>query len=551
MQPSDSMIISQDAVDLTSRKPVERVSTQMLQQLFTPSKPLKGVLPKGKRVMAMDQIPGWSGWNALGSMGGFGWGVMGANEMLFLGYPALSAMSQKAEYRNVTETTAEEMTRKWGEIKSKSELPDKMDKCKMLTEEFERLQVRETFKRLDELDGFFGRGHLHIDLGDDDETEIASDIGNGHNATSRGKCSKGSLKRLGIVEPIWCYPALYNANEPLKGTWYNPDHWYVMGRTIHKSRLIPYVSREVPDLFKPAYQFGGLSLTQMVRPMVEKWYVSNGATSQLVGNFATKVLKTNLGTVLKGGSADALVKRVQVFNQLQSNGGTLALDFNNEDFGVVSVPLGGLDRLRAQDQEHISTSSKIPLVKWTGIAPSGLNASSEGEIQVWYDYIHARQEWNMTRKVRTVLGFAQLNLFGEIDPDIFFEFDPLEEESELERAQRGTVEMQTHQGYVELGVISAAEVREIVVNDPESPYTGMDPARMPSQPGIPGMEGEEGQHPQDDDPTVKLLTEAFGQPAENDPLLDAAELLTGPGTTASGTNVWADMVTMLLGDRPV
>ena len=33
-----------------------------------------------------------------------------------------------------------------------------------------------------------------------------------------------------------------------------------------------------------------------------------------------------------------------------------------------------------------------PLVKFTGITPNGLNASSDGEIRVFYDDIHAEQE---------------------------------------------------------------------------------------------------------------------------------------------------------------
>jgi Protein of unknown function (DUF1073) len=53
--------------------------------------------------------------------------------------------------------------------------------------------------------------------------------------------------------------------------------------------------------------------------------------------------------------------------------------------------LQDLDWLLAQSQEQISSVSRIPLVKWTGISPSGLNASSEGEIRVYYDLIHSEQ----------------------------------------------------------------------------------------------------------------------------------------------------------------
>lgn len=81
----------------------------------------------------------------------------------------------------------------------------------------------------------------------------------------------------------------------------------------------------------------------------------------------------------------------------------------------------------------LSRLSSIPLVKLLGITPNGLNASSDGEIRVFYDSIHAMQENLFRVPLKTVLDVIQLNEFGEIDPDIDFEFLPLYELTEAEK----------------------------------------------------------------------------------------------------------------------
>src|SRR6185312_8460554 len=108
------------------------------------------------------------------------------------------------------------------------------------------------------------------------------------------------LERLKVIEPVWCYPNRYDAINPLSPTWYNPEHWFVMGKEIHASRLVPFVVREVPDLFKPAYAFGGLAMSQMARPYVDYWLKTRASVSDIISAFSVFVLSTDLSAVLEG-----------------------------------------------------------------------------------------------------------------------------------------------------------------------------------------------------------------------------------------------------------
>src|SRR6185312_8074227 len=98
--------------------------------------------------------------------------------------------------------------------------------------------------------------------------------------------------------------------------------------------------------------------------------------------------------------------------------------------------LSGLHELQAQAQEHMSSVSRIPLVKFTGISPTGLNATSEFEIEVYDDTIDAQQQRLFDVPLRKVISFEMLSLWGEVDPEITHTFNPLRELSQAEKGQK-------------------------------------------------------------------------------------------------------------------
>ena len=456
-----------------------------------------------KAALAQDSaaIAPYSGWAAASYQQGlFGEGLF------FLGYAYLSELAQRPEYRKIVETIATEMTRRWIKLSGKGD-EDKTEKIAAIEDEMDRLNIRDTFRRAAQGDGFFGRGHIFVDLGDSigpDAGELATDIGDGRNGTSRNKVAKGSLKAVRAIEAVWCYPQGYNSTSPLEGSYYKPSEWLVMGTKVHASRLLTLVAREVPDLLKPSYSFGGLSLTQMAKPYVDNWLRARKSVSDLLNKFSTTVIATDMTDALNGGDGTGFLARVQLFQQLQANLGVYVHDKEREAFENVSAPLGSLDRLQAQAQEQMASIASIPLVKLLGITPSGLNASSDGEVRCFYDWIHAQQEQLFAKPFDRVLGFVQLSLFGEVDPDITYTFEPLWNLNEVEAAQVQQILAQTDATHIEAGVITTMEARTRLANDVDAPYQGLDPDEMPEptaeealglEPPAPGQEGTPAEQP--------------------------------------------------------
>src|SRR6202011_2503289 len=117
----------------------------------------------------------------------------------------------------------------------------------------------------------------------------------------KAKVGVGSLKRLRVIEPVWTYPSNYNATDPLKPDWYKPSSWFVQGKEVHSTRLLTFIGREVPDLLKPAYSFGGLALSQMAKPYVDNWLRTRQSVADIIRAFSVFLLKTNLGESLQAG----------------------------------------------------------------------------------------------------------------------------------------------------------------------------------------------------------------------------------------------------------
>jgi len=190
-----------------------------------------------------------------------------------------------------------------------------------------------------------------------------------------------------------------------------------------------------------------------------------------------------------------LFARAELFTKTRSNRGLMLLDKDREEIMQINTPLSGLHELQAQAQEHMCSVSRLPSVILTGISPSGLNASSEGEIRVFYDWIAAQQEAHWREPIENILKAVQISKFGEIDHDIGFRFVPLYQLTEAELADIRVKDSQAGTAYIAAGVIDASEERERLARDPNSGYEGLS-----LEEALPALQGDD----MDDDERKKL-----------------------------------------------
>jgi len=433
----------------------------------------KGVVPEGVTppVMAMDYSA-------------YGFPTSGQIYGGFPGFQYLSQLATRAEYRAFASTMATEVTREWIEFAGKQDDDsDVGEKIKAIEAEFVRLNVREVIGLAVEHDCYFGRGQIFLNIkGHDKSTPLILD--------SR-TVAQGSLAGLSAVEAAWTTPSAYNALDPSAPDFYKPSSWFMLGQEVHASRLMTVVTRQLPDILKPAFNFAGMSLSQLAEPYVDNWLRTRQSVADLINNFSTTALATSMDQILQGDDdGDSLLDRANLFTAYRSNKGLMLLDKATEELVQINTPLSGLHELQAQSQEHMCSVSRTPAIVLTGISPSGLNASSDGEIRCFYDWISAQQERYWRGPLEIILKVVQLSLFGEIDPDIGFTFVPLYQMTPKELAEIRQADGQTDCAYVAAGILDPSEVRDKIANDPTSGYDGLDTS-LEIVPPLPDPEPEQ------------------------------------------------------------
>ena len=449
---------------------VSRMTKPKTDKQYEPHKPMPHVLPKGvKPAVAMDSC------NSIAPYANTDPSFYGG----FIGYPILTIMAQSGDYRNVPETNALEMTREWGKVKVKGDGDDESaDKIQLITEELERLDVRNLMRKHIENEGIFGMSHLLVKIkGQDDKTDLPLVYEN---------VPKGGLEGFILIEPIHSTPAAFNASNPLEFDFYKVNNWFIQGVNVHQDRLLSLVTRPVPDLLKPAYNFGGVSMIQIMRTYVERFQRDTDSISDLISKFSLTALKTNMETILQGGEegASQLLMRTQILSQFRDNLNILLMDMEGEDLMQINTPMTGLVDLWAKSQELMAMPSHTPLVKLTGITPSGLNASSDGEIRVYNDWIASLQNAFILPQMMKILRLVQASLFGEIDDNITFEFNSLKQMDDNEQADVNEKKARTAATLIEAGVLSQEDERTRIGQDEHSGYGFIDVEDVPETPDL-------------------------------------------------------------------
>lgn len=393
--------------------------------------------------------------------------------MGFPGYAYLAQLVTRAEFMRLTLSLSNELTRGGVEFTSKQDDDNNnAGKIKAIEAEWKRLNVMGVMLQTAMNESYFGRGQMFPEIEGADCNKAL--------ILSKNTIHKGSLRRITSIEPIWTTPSMYNASDPTSGNFYQPTEWYAMGKKIHASRLLTVITRPLPDILKPAFNFSGMSLSQMAEPYVDNWLRTRQSVSDLINQFSITVLATSMGDVLESAESDDpdagnnLIARADLFASMRTNKGLMLLDKEREELQQINTPLSGLDALQAQAQEQMCSVSRIPAIVFTGISPGGLNANSEGELKVFYDWIKSQQDAYWREPLEIILKLIQLSLFGEIDEDIGLNFVPLQQMTPNEKADIRFKDMQTDTGYQDHGVISSQEVRVKLANDPDSGYDSID-----------------------------------------------------------------------------
>ena len=404
----------------------------------------------------------------------------------FLGYAQLANLSQNGIIRAGVELRADEMTRRWIEYDYTGESMTDEEAGAAIEEEMTRFKVQRLFRDAAQMCGYYGGCLAYIDVGDISDADLRLPLG-----MDGDTFRVGSLRGFKLIEPLYIAPAKYSCANPIDSDYFVPQSWLINGREIHASRFLYFAENRPSTMLLPSYNFFGIPLAQSVAESVRQFGECSAAAARLLQKFSCTIFKTDMQELLYGGRYGNIRKRIQRFALDRDNDGVMCIDKEAEEIVEVAKPLSGVTDVVRQQMEIVAAMFGEPSVKLWGISPNGFNATGESDIRSHYDHIHAVQERIMREPLEYCLKLLQLNKNGAVDDALSFEFVPLSDEDQDLKARCNKTTADTYATLIDRGVISGAEARMALANDPESGFSNIDADAKVEMPDMALPVGEE------------------------------------------------------------
>lgn len=230
-----------------------------------------------------------------------------------------------------------------------------------------------------------------------------------------------------ISDPDYGYPKYYTVTDPAGGG----------SVKIHHSRVIRFTGNTLPFWEEIAEMQWGASVVESVFDELKKRDNVSWNIAQLTFMANIRVLKMqDLGQLLAATDSESqaeLLRTLEAQNMLLNNMGMQVMDAV-DGLETHQYTFGGLADCYQQFIMDISGAAEIPVTKLFGRSPSGLNATGESDLQNYYDMIAEKQEAVLRPILNKVLPPFIISTIGSLPKDFDFDFDPVAEPSDKERA---------------------------------------------------------------------------------------------------------------------
>ena len=230
-----------------------------------------------------------------------------------------------------------------------------------------------------------------------------------------------------ISDPDYGYPKYYTVTDPAGGG----------SVKIHHSRVIRFTGNTLPFWEEIAEMQWGASVVESVFDELKKRDNVSWNIARLTFMANIRVLKMqDLGQLLAATDSESqaeLLRTLEAQNMLLNNMGMQVMDAA-DGLETHQYTFGGLADCYQQFIMDISGAAEIPVTKLFGRSPSGLNATGESDLQNYYDMIAEKQEAVLRPILNKVLPPFIISTIGSLPKDFDFDFDPVAEPSDKERA---------------------------------------------------------------------------------------------------------------------
>lgn len=284
--------------------------------------------------------------------------------------------------------------------------------------------------------------------------------------------SPRSYRGISQIDPIWCTPVLTDSSlsDPANIRFYDPEFWMINGKKYHRSHLAVYVPHPVPDVLKPHYQHGGVSVPQLVYERVYAAERTANEAPQLAMTKRTSVLKVNAVSFFS--NLNQAKQQLLDWVGLRDNYGVKIIDKESEDYAQHDAGLADLDVTIMTQYQLVAAIAEVPATKLLGTTPKGFNATGEHEAENYRQTLESIQTNDLEPLVNRHHQLVMKSEFNSTEP-VSVSWLPLDSPTALEWSDLNLKKAQAAQIYAGIGAIDGYDVRSQLTLDPNSDYFGL------------------------------------------------------------------------------
>lgn len=277
------------------------------------------------------------------------------------------------------------------------------------------------------------------------------------------RIGKGAFKGL-LVLDRWCVePSLEDlVSEP--GPYLGLPKYYRVtsdapgyrGQRVHYSRAFRFIGIEVPYWQTVMENLWGISVLERLYDRMVAFDSASTGLAQLIYKSHLRTLKLPglRDAIAMGGEAmRGIINNVNMMRRYQSIEGITLIDGKDElEVDQCSATPGMAEGIM-QIAQQLAGALQIPLVRFLGQSPAGLNSTGEGDLRTYYDGIKKQQKRTLTTPVRTIYQIMANSIGVSLKDGFSFRFKSLWLMDEKEKAEVAKAKTETILGAYNDGVI--------------------------------------------------------------------------------------------------
>ena len=291
-----------------------------------------------------------------------------------------------------------------------------------------------------------------------------------------------------MVMPDYASINRYESNDPsgARGSRLGMPQSYMVSSKygtfrVHESRCLIFQNGALPErATNEMYQIWGIPEYLRIHRTVKDVEVAHGMGPKMLDRSIQAIYKMqNLALEMSTEQGEEnILKRLQIIDLARGMLNSIVLDADGEDYDFKSFSFTGVADVINTTCNYLSAVTNIPQTILFGRSPAGMNATGDGDLENYYNYVERIQKRmvkrNLTYLLRIIARAGKHT--GEIDeiPPVKVEFNPLWSMSEqeqvaldLQKAQLAQTNANTANVYVQMQAIDPQEVRNKLASDGE------------------------------------------------------------------------------------